>query len=292
MTVPYSSPQAPAIGGLKNVSIDISTLANEDVIKFNEATNLWENGPDNASGGVATKIVITDTNTDATFYPTFCDGAGVNQTIRCDQNPDEWSINPLTGAFNFVNTLKLGEATSDGRVAVGANAGLTLQDVETVAIGLNAGNSKQQKWAVAVGSGAGETEQQTTAVAIGRNAGNEQQSSNAVAVGNVSGFSKQSKGAVAVGNQSGNDRQGSSAVAIGNNAGLSKQGENSIAIGNNAATSIQPTNQICLNASGLAFTGVQPSGFYVNPIRRSDNGSGVGNLTYEPLTFEITYSGT
>ena len=62
MAIPYSSPTPPTIGNLKNVNIDISTLANEDVIKFNELTNLWENGPDNASGGVATKIEITDTN--------------------------------------------------------------------------------------------------------------------------------------------------------------------------------------------------------------------------------------
>ena len=91
MTIPYSSPTPPAIGDLKNVKIDISTLANDDVIKFNELTNLWENGT-GGGGGTANDILITDTNTDATFFPVFCDGAGIAQALRCDQNNPEWSI--------------------------------------------------------------------------------------------------------------------------------------------------------------------------------------------------------
>lgn len=51
MAIPYSSPTPPAIGDLKNVNIDITTLANDDVIKFNQVTNLWENGVGGGGGG-------------------------------------------------------------------------------------------------------------------------------------------------------------------------------------------------------------------------------------------------
>ena len=51
MTVPYSSPIAPLIGELKNVKIDPTTLANNDVIKFNQLENLWENGVGGGGGG-------------------------------------------------------------------------------------------------------------------------------------------------------------------------------------------------------------------------------------------------
>lgn len=292
MVVPYSSPKPPSIGDLNNVNVDITTLATNDVIKFNELTNLWENAPDSASGGTANDILITDTNTDATFYPTFCDGAGLSQAIRCDQNPASWNINPNTGVFNFVNTLKLGEATSDGRVAVGANAGASGQGVETTAVGLNAGAEDQQKWATALGTLAGEVEQSTQAVAVGYQAGNGRQGIGAVAVGTGSGFSRQGKDCVAIGGSAGNNQQGASAVAIGIGAGTSIQGRNSIAIGNGAGSLSQPTAQICLNASGFPFTGVNAGACYINPIRRVDNGSGVGNLSYNALTFELTYSGT
>jgi len=292
MTVPYSSPSPPSIGELNNVQLNNNTLANNDVVKYDATTKIWRNAVDSASGGTANDIVITDTNNNAIFYPTFVDNAGVAQDLRCDRGLTPWSINPNTGKFDFVNTLKLGVAIGDGRVAVGAEAGAALQGAEATAVGLNAGNEAQQKWAVAVGSGAGQVEQQTQCVAVGYQAGNRSQVSGAVAVGAGSGFSRQQKNAVGVGSLAGNDRQGSAAVAIGASAGTSLQGRNSIAIGSGAGALGQPDGQICLNASGLAFTGANAFGCYVNPIRRVDNGSGVGNLSYNPLTFEITYSNT
>lgn len=51
MTVPYSSPISPLIGELRNVKIDPTTLANNDVIKFNQLENIWENGVGGGGGG-------------------------------------------------------------------------------------------------------------------------------------------------------------------------------------------------------------------------------------------------
>ena len=59
MTVPYSSPIAPLIGELKNVKIDLTTLANNDVIKFNQLENLWVNGVAGGGGSQDLCSVLT-----------------------------------------------------------------------------------------------------------------------------------------------------------------------------------------------------------------------------------------
>jgi hypothetical protein len=59
MTVPYSSPIAPLIGELKNVKIDLTTLANNDVIKFNQLENLWVNGVGGGGGSQDLCSVLT-----------------------------------------------------------------------------------------------------------------------------------------------------------------------------------------------------------------------------------------
>jgi hypothetical protein len=44
MSVPYSSYRTPSIGDLNNVKINNNTLATGDVVKYNSANQLWENG--------------------------------------------------------------------------------------------------------------------------------------------------------------------------------------------------------------------------------------------------------
>ena len=264
MTVPYSSPRPIPIGGLSNVALDFNTLANNDVVKYDSTTQLWRNAPDSASGGTANDIVVTDTNTDATYYPTFVDGAGVAQDLRCDATTRPWSINPNTGEFKFVDGIRI-----EGTGGLGS-----------VDLGLSAGNSSVANNRVSVGAGSGQTLQNTNAVAIGSLAGNSNQSATGTG------------GAVAIGAGAGQTDQSSAGVGIGLNAANSRQGRNSIAIGANAATSTQPANQVCLNASGLAFTGINIGATYINTLRRLDNGSGAGNVTFDPVTFELTYSTT
>ena len=43
--VPYSSYVPPSLGQINNVSIDPNTLITNDVIKFDQPTNRWVNGP-------------------------------------------------------------------------------------------------------------------------------------------------------------------------------------------------------------------------------------------------------
>jgi len=63
-----------------------------------------------------------------------------------------------------------------------------------------------------------------------------------------------------------------------------------VAIGANAAPTTQPPNQININATGAIFNGAFANAFYVNPIRQRNTGAGVGVMSYEQLTGEITWS--
>ena len=86
----------------------------------------------------ATSINITDTNTNATYYPTFVAGSGT-QSLLADITTSAISLNPSTGDFNVVDTLKLTQTS----VALGKSAGQTTQGANSIAIGLNAGVNSQ-----------------------------------------------------------------------------------------------------------------------------------------------------
>ena len=99
-------------------------------------------GPTGASG----PAFITDSNTNATFFPVFVAGTG-NQPLLADITTTPISLNPSNGNFNVVDTFKL----TQNQVAIGKNAGLTTQAGNAVAIGLNAGTTNQGAQSVAIG---------------------------------------------------------------------------------------------------------------------------------------------
>ena len=309
---------------------DISPFTNNEDILASFVTSgnkgdIGATGPQGATGlqGVtgpsnpnATSVTITDTNNNATYYPVFVDSSGVSKTLFIDSITTPFSVNPNTGDFNVVDTLKLtqnqvalgknagtttqganavaigfraGNATqSINAVAIGNDAGNATQGNSGVAIGHQAGNSGQLANAVAIGDGAGYTTQGTNAVAIGNDAGYATQATNAVAIGDGAGYTTQGTNAVAIGASAGNNAQGNNAVAIGHNAGAGTttgQGANSIAIGLNAGVASQTAGSICLNASGVALN-PSVAGFYVNPIRNDSSGN---TLVYNTSTNEVTY---
>jgi len=92
---------------------------------------LWTNAP-------ATNPTITDTNTNATYYPTFVAGSGT-QPLLADISTGPISLNPSNGDFNVVDTLKLTQT----QVAVGKGAGQTSQGSSCIAIGYQAGQTSQ-----------------------------------------------------------------------------------------------------------------------------------------------------
>ena len=239
----FSSNPDRTLNQLTNVEIDNLTLATGDVIIYDAPSSRWKNAPEATSGSAAT-IDITETNTDASYYPTFVDAAGNAKTLRCNAGTTPWSVNPNTGEFLLIPTIKVGGDITNGRVAIGANAGTT-SGIDSTSVGHNAGN----------------IDQGTNTCAYGVNAGEQ--------------------------------RQASGGVAIGANSAVDRQGRSSIAIGNLSANPApQPDNQICINSSGLAFIGANPQACYINQLARRDNGSGANNVSYDPVSHELTYSTT
>lgn len=217
-----------------------------------------------------------------------------------------------------------------GAVAVGNNSGLSAQGATSVAVGPNAGQNNQGTGSVAIGNITASTSQGGSSVAIGNQAARHGQGTNsiaigvtsasgnivsgtpvastiqgnnAVAIGNSAGRYGQSAGAIAIGIGAGAGvldgagailtQQQTNTIAIGNNAGTLGQKINSIAIGNLACSGInQDANSIVINASGVATNTNGNDRCFIRPIRGVALGIGVNRLSYDPTTFEITYSTT
>jgi len=202
---------------------------------------LWTSGAANPN--------ITDTNTNATFYPTFVAGSGV-QPLLADIATSQISLNPSNGNFNVVDTIKI----TQSELAIGKTAGVTTQASNAIAIGLSAGNNNQAANCVAIGGNSGALNQQLSAVAVGSGAGGSSQGQFAVAVGVAAGSNSQGTSAVAVGNQAGFQSQGSGAIAMGSAAGTNGQGQNGVALGNGAGGTNQGANAVSVGVSAGGTT--------------------------------------
>jgi len=127
--------------------------------------------------------------------------------------------------------------TQTNTIAIGAQAGQTVQRANSIAIGYQAGNLNQGLAltgtgnSIAIGREAGRDNQLNGSIAIGYSAGEEAQNDKAVAIGFEAGNYFHGCSSVAIGEQSGYNRQDRYAVAIGRTSGWSLQGEASVAIG-------------------------------------------------------------
>ena len=172
------------------------------------------------------------------------------------------------------SAISIGTVQADqepGAIAIGDEAGETLQESNTVAIGVRAGRNNQGTKGVAIGDRAGESDQTENGISIGEKAGQSTQGSAAIAIGQQAGQSGQNNNAISIGRLAGQDRQGDYAVAIGDQAGSILQGSNSIAIGRSAAR--DPTqvlaNTIVLNASGGDLNPIAIDSVYIKNFRNS-----------------------
>ena len=300
------------------VGITVSTdVASGDVTITNSAPaqNSFANFEINGDSG---DRISADATSDI-FY--INSGAGITLTKDTGTDTLTFAVNPvfdLTGSVFADDSTLLVDAvdgkivgdvytsvlrTSETKIALGENAGLTTQGVyavavgtdagkttqgtEAVAIGNDAGNTTQGAGAVAVGGAAGYTGQGEFGVAVGNDAGNTTQGYGATAVGNSSGSNTQGNFAVAIGFNAGTTSQGISAVAIGDTAGKTNQGEDSIAIGKEAGETNQAANSIVLNATGAAVENTTASSLVIKPIRGAD---GTSILQYNSTSGEVTYS--
>jgi len=209
--------------------------------------------------------VLADNTTDTLVLVA---GEGIQLTTNAVSDSITFDVTYLKGSvFSDTSTLVINGATG---TVVGPVATSSLRTSETK---------------IALGSNAGLTNQGLYAVAIGEIAGNTSQGLYGVAVGQEAGEISQGYGAVAVGSSAGWTGQGTQAVAIGIYAGYITQGAYSVAIGQQAGQTNQPANSIIINASGAPLNGAA-AGFYVDPIREV---TGPQVVYYNPANKEVTW---
>jgi len=241
----------PGSISLENVLADGDNAFGQDIL--NLGTLNFSNGTNQITAYDNT-ITITETDTDASFFIVFTSGSGLQLDLRTDTLTNPISVNPSTGDFNVVDTLKITQTQ--------------------VALGKKAGRNSQGNNAVACGNQAGQTSQGNNAVACGIQAGEASQGTNAVACGN----------------QAGQTSQGNNAVACGFQAGEASQGTNAIACGYLAGQTNQHANSIVINGTGSALNTLGTSRFIVKPIRDFGVEDGFLALFYNPTTGELAYT--
>jgi hypothetical protein len=156
------------------------------------------------------------------------------------------NLQNFSGDVQIRGTTFIKANTNTNNLAIGTDAGTTVQGSQTVAVGNQAGNTSQSLRGVAVGAYSGNSEQGQYAVAMGWTAGMTSQGLRAVAVGHAGGNSEQGAYAVAVGYQAGHTSQGANAVAVGNDAGKTEQGQYSTALGVLAGHASQGENAVAV----------------------------------------------
>ena len=225
-----------------------------------------------------------------------------NLDLSCNAIVDVSSIDfcqniVLTDSVNATANIAIGNDTgyaSTNTIAIGHNAGESLQETGTIAVGLRAGNIRQgtssdfalRGDSVAIGTDAGSVNQEGHAIAIGIRSGQTDQSANAVSIGVLAGSEDQGRESIAIGTLSGWRNQGEYSVAIGESAGELQQGDHAIAIGRTAGSIIQDSSSIVINATPGALQSNGTGSFTVKPIRNSSTTDG---LYYNSTTGEITY---
>ena len=239
-TVPFE------LQSLEDTAI-VSPLNNQAPV-YNSVTNLFENKniavtPSGGLTGSLGDVLIED------------GVGGIQGTSRLNVDPSNGDIS---------GTLIRAD-TTDNKIAIGFQAGLTNQSADSIAIGADAGK----------------TNQSAAAIAIGNASGINTQSSGAIAIGSSSGSTGQLANAISIGTNAGNTTQLTSAIAIGVQAGETTQGENAVAIGRLAGKTNQANNSIVISATGSALDNTTANSCKIAPIRLSTG-------TTQPLTYDDT----
>jgi hypothetical protein len=141
----------------------------------------------------AENIKVTNNETNATYYPIFTDNFGTSQSAFIDKTTTPFSINPNTGNMKLANTIKIDSSFNltigffESKVAIGAEAGITNQEIDTLALGSYAGSINQKQGSMAFGNSAGYENQGNQSVAVGNFAGCYNQASGSICIGSNAG---------------------------------------------------------------------------------------------------------
>ena len=160
-------------------------------------------------------------------------------------------------------------------IAIGANAASVSQGAQAIAIGRTAASSTQGASAIAIGPGAAATTQGASSIAIGSGAGATSQGASSIAIGVGAAGTSQSTQTIAIGRSAGSQSQGVQAIALGDQTATISQGIQAIAIGSTAGQSNQGRESIAIGtAAGLTSLGTHSIA-----IGRNAGGTGGNAIT-------------
>ena len=239
----------------------------------------------------ATGLALNATTTGTYIAPIRYDSSNTDQAVYYNISTKELTYTTPTGGGG---TWPIGHTYGSAgplNIAIGCGASLPITgNTGTIAIGVNAGCSLQSDSSIAIGRNAGTFCQNCCAIAIGVNAGTCCQSTWGVALGTNAGQISQGNYSVAVGYRAGNINQSTSTIilnATGQNiSGISGQ-NNSFYVAPVRADS-SPSNVLHYNTSTYEITYGVSNGGGGLPSRTTANVTTVSLAAGSSTTATIT----
>lgn len=211
----------------------------------------------------ATAISITDSNTNATFYPTFVSATGASQTVYVDSSTTPFSYNPNTGAFLTpliaVNStaVSIGNsstiALANNSVCIGPSAGGATAGSRSTMIGVQCGTTFTGSNGVGLGDRCLNSGSGATCTAIGTQSLYSNANNSACAFGYFAGYDSAGQGSCSFGSNAGQQSLGAFGIAFGNTAGRYAAGAYSVAIGYNSGTGVSGGTAHGSNAVAIGY---------------------------------------
>jgi trimeric autotransporter adhesin len=328
MTIPYAKQQPPPINQLPNVNISES-LADGEVLTYNEATEEWINGT--AGGGGGTEIVATNnlrslttgtgTNLTSSATNNILIGENVGEGLTTQDNNIQLghNINSTNeGVRNILIGRDLGLSTTGGyNIVLGSDIGNSASpngifSNRNIMIGHNVGGTKiVGQWNVLIGE---DTNRGSNGVSlnnnvmIGRQAGDNCRTSqntfvgygagqnningqNNTSIGNKAGGGNNSNETINIGSEAGRVRPTGQdhAICIGTQTGNFNSGEHSIQIGYRANYNT-PASYKRVIVLNASGSALESTQSDTFKVKPIRNATGVANaLFYDATSGEITY---
>jgi hypothetical protein len=171
-------------------TLEVSGSSTLDTITVN---NLIVNNSLSYNNTVGTpSMAITEKNDDVDYNLVFSTGSGTNRLLHVDSVTTPCTINPNTGSFNIVDTVKI----TDFSIAVGKSSGSIDQHSDSIALGNNSGSNNQKNESISIGHFAGNFNQKNNSIAIGSSAGQTNQGVNSISIGTGAGKQDQSDNSI------------------------------------------------------------------------------------------------
>ena len=278
--------------GTSGIEIERGTQPNKTFV-WNEATDKWTLGAETLVVGT---VEVTTAFSDGVLNISSGSITGAVNGTFTTQVQAATFLGNLTGNVTgnvLGNAAGAHTGTFDGDMTgtmSGDDSTILVDGINNKVVGVvDTTSIRTSEDRIALGDNTGVTNQAYGGIAIGPYSGRTDQDARAVAVGTSAGREGQGEDAVAVGTNAGSSNQGTDAVAIGVQAGETSQGADAIAIGRQAGYANQAANSIVLNATGSTVENTTASSTVIQPVR---NQASANIMMYDPANGELTHTAT